>query len=651
MNPTGKVSDHPGRSTPRGGPPAGELPAMLKNRNILCFSSIDWDFLWQQHQEIMSTYAAHGNTVLFIENTGVRSPRLSDLSRILHRLKNWRRSLWGFRKERENLFIYSPLILPFPYSRVAQWINRWIMVTSLKWWMRSAKFSSPIIWTFLPTRIVLDIADAIDHQLLVYYATDNFAATSKGAGRIRRIEPEVIRASDLVFVNSQNRMAYCRQFSEAVVEIPMGVSAEVFEEAKRTTLERPDDLKGLPRPIIGYVGGIRQSIDQPLVGRLAQELPDCTLAFVGPAIQTDHGRLKSYANVRFLGIKDHREMPRYIHAFDCCIIPYVKDEYTDCVSAAKLHEYLIMGKPVVATNLAEIERYAKMIPQRMIYVAGNHRQFVDHVREALTERGEHAEERIALARERAWSPIIETMSMRIEETLRRRATASVAWQEQLIAGYRRVTRRVLATVAVVAGCYLLAFYSPLVWWIAAPLKMAQTPLASDAIVVFAGGVGESGKAGQGYAERVGWAVELYQRGFADRLVFSSGYTYHFREPEIMSGLAVSLGVPGEHILLEDQATNTFQNVAYVNDLLDRQGWDEVLLVSSPYHMRRASLVWNHVAPEKRITYVPIPLSRFYAHGREAWGGPTWRQASLEQIRGIAHEYLGIVYYWLKGYIR
>src|SRR5439155_1646090 len=47
--------------------------------DILCISSIDWDFIWQGHQEIMSTLAAEGHRVVFLENTGVRAPKVRDL--------------------------------------------------------------------------------------------------------------------------------------------------------------------------------------------------------------------------------------------------------------------------------------------------------------------------------------------------------------------------------------------------------------------------------------------------------------------------------------------------------------------------------------------------------------------------------------------
>lgn len=144
---------------------------MLKNENIICISSIDWDFIWQGHQEIMSAFARNGNRVLFIENTGVRSPTIRDLSRLRKRLIRWFGSIKGFRQEEESIFIYSPVILPFPYSRIARWINRRLLIRPLKRWMRAAEFHQPIIWTFLPTGTALDIISGIEKKtsgLLLY---------------------------------------------------------------------------------------------------------------------------------------------------------------------------------------------------------------------------------------------------------------------------------------------------------------------------------------------------------------------------------------------------------------------------------------------------------------------------------------------------
>ena len=70
---------------------------------IICFSSIDWDFNWQGHQEVMSGLAERGHRVLFVENTGVRVPRLGDLPRLATRLLNWSRSAGHPRQQRAGL--------------------------------------------------------------------------------------------------------------------------------------------------------------------------------------------------------------------------------------------------------------------------------------------------------------------------------------------------------------------------------------------------------------------------------------------------------------------------------------------------------------------------------------------------------------------
>src|SRR6202521_168715 len=106
-----------------------------RQQDVVCLSSIDWDFIWQGHQEIMSTLAAQGHRVLFVENTGVRPPNMRDLPRVRQRLSNWWRSTKGFRQVSEHLFVSSPLITPLPYSRLARWVNRSLLLRSLHRWM------------------------------------------------------------------------------------------------------------------------------------------------------------------------------------------------------------------------------------------------------------------------------------------------------------------------------------------------------------------------------------------------------------------------------------------------------------------------------------------------------------------------------------
>src|SRR5262249_51429866 len=131
-------------------PRGGDVPMTPRLPDIVCVSSIDWDFIWQGHQEIMSRLAAAGHRVLFVENTGVRTPQMRDLPRVRRRIENWWRGTNGFREERPNLFVYSPLVLPWPYLRPSRWINRLALGRAIRRWMRAAGFSQPVVWTVLP---------------------------------------------------------------------------------------------------------------------------------------------------------------------------------------------------------------------------------------------------------------------------------------------------------------------------------------------------------------------------------------------------------------------------------------------------------------------------------------------------------------------
>src|SRR5687767_6813481 len=152
----------------------------------------------------MSTLAANGNRVLFVENTGVRTPSVRDFPRVRDRVRNWWHSTKGFRQERENLFIYSPLVLPFPYSSIVRRINRALMLRALRRWMSAMRFGRPVVWTFLPTPLARDMIRALDPVVSIYYCIDDFGSSSAGARRIIESEQHLFAEADLVFVTSEN---------------------------------------------------------------------------------------------------------------------------------------------------------------------------------------------------------------------------------------------------------------------------------------------------------------------------------------------------------------------------------------------------------------------------------------------------------------
>ena len=597
----------------------------------------------------MLKFAENGNRILFIENTGLRPPVISDLPRIKKRIFSWIRSTKGFRKEGDNIYLYSPLILPFPYSRIARMVNRRLVVSALKNWINCTDFYEPIIWTFLPTPLCLDIVNNISHISLIYYNIDNLSETSAAAHKIINSEKEIVRKADVVFVMSRAMQKYFLSFSSRVVRIAAGVNVKIFSGISCEDSQKPAELASVRNKIVGYVGGVRKSIDIGLIEYLASHLNNFTFVFVGP-VQINLANLKKYNNIIFTGQKRHESLPLYIKNFDVCIIPYKKDGYSDNISPAKLNEYLILGKPVVSTYLEEVANFNKEHGD-ILSIARDYPHFAMLVSESIEQDSDLLKKRrMAVAHDNSWDNKIEEMSLIIEDIIKSRRVASLSWQTKLLKIYKEARSRFLAYVFSLALAWIILFYTPFIWFLANPLKISHASQPSDCIVVFAAGVGESGKAGQGYEERVQQAVALYKEGYAKNMIFSSGYTYVFKEAEIMKTLTVSLGIPEGAIILEEKATNTYENVRFVNDILKGKRWNRILLVTSPYNMLRATLVFKKNAPGIKVICSPIANSRFYMRRPQVKGNLLLRQANIEQIKGIIHEYLGIIYYWSKGWI-
>jgi uncharacterized SAM-binding protein YcdF (DUF218 family)/glycosyltransferase involved in cell wall biosynthesis len=588
----------------------------------------------------MSILAKNNNRVLFIENTGVRAPNITDIPRIKRRIDHWLKSTKGFRKEMENIYVYSPIILPFPYLRISRWINKFLLLGSLNKWIKVMEFHDPVIWTFLPTPIVLKLAEDIPHKAFVYYCTDNFSATSKGAKKIIRYEQEVGKKADVVFVMSSTMTEYLSHFNTNVTCVPMGIEVDKFLERGRVAEDLPE-MKSLEGVLIGYVGGIRSVIDQELIVYLSKNMPDAKFIFIGP-IQTNIEKLINLKNIIFIGQKPHADLKKYLKYFHACIIPYKKDDYADSVSSAKLNEYLIMGKPVISTNLKGIEEFNRE-NGNVVSIASDYKEFLGHLKKSMLEDNEGLRERRKeAALGNSWECKVEKMSeiIRIAMEAKEKRT-EFNWQSRLLLIYREMMKKTFTPVLAAIVIWILVFHTSLFWFFSSPLKISETLRKADAIVVFGGGVGETGSPGKSTIERARYAATLYKRGYSDKILFSSGYTYVYNDAENMKLFAVSMGVPEKDILLEQKANSTYENVIFSKNILNQNNYRAILLISSPYNMKRAKLVFDKSGKDIKVIYAPVDNDQFYDRhkGRR-----------LEQIKAVMHEYLGIIYYWIKGYI-
>ncbi|MDD5423011.1 MAG: ElyC/SanA/YdcF family protein, partial [Candidatus Omnitrophica bacterium] len=590
---------------------------MLKDEDIICISSIDWDFIWQGHQEIMTRFARGGNRVFFIENTGVRAPTLKDLPRLKNRLRNWRKGIGGIRKIEDNLYVYSPLVLPFPYSRTARFLNKRIILAAVSKWLRAMRVKSPLIWTFLPTGLVLDIMKGMDYKLLVYYCIDSFVSSSSGAGKIRHTEDLVIEKADLVFVTSMELQRRCSRHNGNVYNFPFGVNLENFESVRKDTHTRPPiDLPAGKGRIVGYVGGLHKWVDFDLLAFLARKNSGDSFVLVGPP-QADAAKIKGIGNIYTLGQKAASEVPLYIKYFDVCLVPYLITDYTRNVYPTKLNEYLGMGKFVVSTALPEVLEFNRT-HNGVVLVGYDKEDFNMKLQGALEQAGKDpqgSKARIRESEKNSWTSKIEDMSSAVEKAAAiKNKNTQKDWSGNLRRIYRSTKKSVVKAALVAVLLYLAIFQTGAGWYIGKPLAISDKPEKSDCVIVLGGGVGESGKAGQGYEERVSKAVELYKKGYAGSIVYSTGYAYMLKEAYVMAVLSESMGVKKSDIIIEDRSVNTHDNIVNTAKIMKERGWNSAIIVSSKYHMMRVRLVCDKLMPDVRVLFVPTESS-YYSGNR------------------------------------
>ena len=112
-------------------------------------------------------------------------------------------------------------------------------------------------------------------------------------------------------------------------------------------------------------------------------------------------------------------------------------------------------------------------------------------------------------------------------------------------------------------------------------------------------------------------AQLWLDGWAPHLLFSGGLgaitrrMWHEPEADQFARIAVAMGVPREQILIENQSTNTGENVRFSRRLLDARGIDpaRLILVQKPYMERRSYATFQKVWPGRQVV-VTSPQASF-----------------------------------------
>ncbi|MGF1506506.1 MAG: glycosyltransferase family 1 protein [Chloroflexi bacterium] len=386
---------------------------MIANQDFVILSTQDWDALPTRKHRFARRWAQQGNRVLYIEQQMHWAGWLADIGNQFSRA-------WSFLESPQevepNLWVYTlPLVLPF-FQMVAaiNTVNNAFLLPVIKRQTARLGFHHPILWAYTPHSA--DFIGRLGERLAVYECVDDFTA-SKGLvhpATIGRLEERLIRRVDLLITTAPALHDHKSDHAKRAVLVPNGVDADHFAQAADDLQPVPAAMRDLPRPVIGFLGSLNYWIDTGLLGRIAREHPDWTVAHVGPVdMLADMSPLQGLPNVALIGRVPYAQVPDYVRAFDVCVNPYHLDGVAEHCSPLKLYEYIATGKPVVSVDMPEARQF-----DGLIAISQDAEDFVRLVGEAAVQHVNGTQARIEEARKHDWARRFEAVEAALAEVLR-----------------------------------------------------------------------------------------------------------------------------------------------------------------------------------------------------------------------------------------
>jgi UDP-galactopyranose mutase len=340
-----------------------EQVAVTAEYDLVCFSHLRWDFVYQRPQHLLSRFA-RARRVFFIEEPQVllgsdSQPRL-DVSR-----------------RDTNLSVVVPR-LPAGLSAPEAELHQRALLDEL---FERARIQDYVLWYYTP--LALGFSRHLPAPLaIVYDCMDELAAFQGAPPELLQREVELFQCADLVFTGGQSLYEAKRGHHRSVHAFPSSVDMAHFSTA-RSRHRDPADQAGIPHPRLGFSGVLDERLDIDLLAGVADLRPDWQMVLIGPTVKINPADLPRRPNIHYLGAKAYAELPTYLAGWDVALIPFARNASTRYISPTKTPEYLAAGRPVVSTSIRDVVHpYAT---ERLVRIADEPRAFVEAVAAALNE--------------------------------------------------------------------------------------------------------------------------------------------------------------------------------------------------------------------------------------------------------------------------
>ncbi|OFZ30446.1 MAG: hypothetical protein A2622_08565 [Bdellovibrionales bacterium RIFCSPHIGHO2_01_FULL_40_29] len=332
-----------------------------ENNDLVVFSHLRWNFVFQRPQHLMSRFAKKRRVFYFEE------PIFEDVS--FPRIHT--------HQSEEGVFVVTPF-LPQAFLKLNY---QAVLATLLDELLMARYIHNFNIWYFTP--MALTFSRHLSPKRIVFDIIDELVHFADAPPLLKELENELLMKADLVFTAGHSLFEAKKNRHHNIHAFPSSVDKIHFAQARLKPTDPMDQIK-ISRPRVGYFGAIDDRVDMVLLAEMARLRPDIQFILIGPIVKANPETLPQADNIHYLGQKSYRELPNYIAHWDCAMIPFVLNDSTQYINPTKTLEFLAAGKPVVSTAIMDvIYPYGE---NNLVHVAESATQFIDYIELALLER-------------------------------------------------------------------------------------------------------------------------------------------------------------------------------------------------------------------------------------------------------------------------
>jgi len=303
---------------------------MSLNLDLVCFSHLRWNFVFQRPQHLLTRFAREMRVVFIEEPEFSDAPESCDITRA-----------------EENIWVVVPRLKAGLSEEETNAVRKRLLDKLFV----DLKIDNYIFWYYTP--MSLGFSDHFTPRLTVYDCMDELSAFKFAPAGLKESEQRLFKKADLVFTGGHSLYEAKKDKHPAVYPFPSSIDKAHFEQA-RIPQDDPQDQQAIPHPRFGFYGGVDERFDIDIIAQVAERKPSWHFVIIGPVVKIDPETLPKKQNIHYLGGKSYKELPAYLSGWDIAIIPFALNESTKFISPTKTPEYLSAGKPVISSSIRDV---------------------------------------------------------------------------------------------------------------------------------------------------------------------------------------------------------------------------------------------------------------------------------------------------------